>query len=567
MARKSRKNVNAVVLTAKEENKACPTAIYVRLSIENSGKKDEGNSIENQMNICKEYLSEHPELKLYKIYSDNGEKGTDFDRPEFNAMMKATRQGKIKCIIVKDLSRFGRDYIETGNYLEKIFPFLGIRFISVTDNYDSALTDDAEGALLIPLKNMINEMYAKDISRKIITSFRARQENAEVLPAFAPYGYVKSETRKYRYEIDEAVADNVRLMFEWKAEGISHAEICKRLNDMGATTPALRKVELGIWRAEKYKHTIWHGRSIIDILTNPTYTGCIVYGRMPKSLCEGIKMHRASKDEWRIMPDMHEPIVSQELYDKVQEIFVKNKKVIADKTAVTKELREKIINLFDKKIYCGDCKKRMRFVRATPGTKKLYSSYACGGYIDSSYRKCSRHGIRYDKVCEAVWSAVQEQLTMAVDMEKVFSQMKGKAEHRKLVEEYSGKIAYLMEELTKLNVRREKLYENFVEGILDDAEYQLAKLKYAEGAEKLSEELETVKARKTYMESAIIFDTDWARAVKASANETELTQKLVDTLIEAVYVYEDKRVEVKFKYVESRNEMVQLMETMMKGME
>lgn len=565
MARKSRKNVNEVLPVMPEESKACPTAVYVRLSIENSGKKDEGNSIENQTNICKEYLSEHPDLKLYKIYSDNGEKGTDFDRPEFNAMMKDARQGKIKCIIVKDLSRFGRDYIETGSYLEKIFPFLGIRFISVTDNYDSALTDDAEGALLIPLKNMINEMYAKDISRKIITSFRARQENAEVLPAFAPYGYVKSKTRKYRYEIDEAVADNVRLIYEWKAEGVSHAEICRRLNDMGATTPAMRKVELGIWRAEKYKHTYWHGRTIIDILTNPTYTGCIVYGRMPKSLCEGIKMHRASKDEWRIMPDMHEPIVSQELYDGVQEIFAKNKRVIADKTAESKELRESVINLFDKKIYCGDCGKRMRFIRAKTGTRKLYNSYTCGGYIDSGYRNCSRHGIRYDAVCDAVLAAVQEQMTMAADMEKMFFETKGSASHRKLADQYSGRIAYLSAEITKLNTRREMLYENLVEGILDEAEYQLAKTKYAAEAEKLSAELEEVKRQKKQLDSAVMFDTDWARAVKTTESTSELTQGLVDALIEGVYVYEDKRVEVKFKYAESRNEMVRIMEMMMKG--
>lgn len=560
MARKSRKNVNEVLPITSEDNNTFPTAIYVRLSIENSGKKDEGNSIENQTSICEEYLAEQPDLKLYKIYSDNGEKGTDFDRPGFSTMMKDARQGKVKCIIVKDLSRFGRDYIETGNYLEKIFPFLGIRFISVTDNYDSALTDDAEGALLIPLKNMINEMYAKDISHKIITSFRARQENAEVLPAFAPYGYVKSKTRKYRYEIDEAVADNVRLIYELKAEGVSHAEICKKLNEMGATTPAMRKVELGIWRAEKYKHTYWHGRTIIDILTNPTYTGCIVYGRMPKSLCEGIKMHRASKEEWRIIPDMHKPIISQELYDKVQEIFARHKRTIEDKVAESKEFRAGIINLFDKKIYCGDCGKRMRFIRAKAGSQKSYNSYACGGYIDSGYRNCSRHGIRYDAVCDAVLMAVQCQITLAVDMEKTFSKEKGSDSHRKLSELCSGKITYLTAEITKLNTRRERLYENLVEGVLDDREYQLAKKKYALAAEKLSYELEEVRKQKRQLDSAVMFDTDWAKAMKS----TESTS-VVDALVESVYVYEDKRVEVKFKYAESRNEMIRIMEMITKG--
>lgn len=159
---------------------------------------------------------------------------------------------------------------------------------------------------MIPLKNMINDVYAKDISRKIITSFRERQEKGEFLPAFVPYGYVKSKTVAYRYEIDMETAPYVRMIFEWKADGVSHDEICKRLNDMGAVTPARCKVDLEIWRAEKYNHTIWHGRTIIDIMKNPTYTGCIVYGRIPKSLYEGIKMHRAPEEEWRYVLDAHE---------------------------------------------------------------------------------------------------------------------------------------------------------------------------------------------------------------------------------------------------------------------
>ena len=202
MARKSRKNTGAVIETPVQTSNYFSTAIYVRLSIENSGKDDDGDSIANQISFCKAYLAEHTDLKLYDIYEDNGEKGTNFDRPAFKRMMDDIRGGKVKCVLVKDLSRFGRDYIEAGEYLEKIFPFMGIRFISITDGYDSLTSDGAESALMIPLKNMINDVYAKDISRKIITSFRARQEKGEFLPAFAPYGYVKSKEVAYRYEVD-----------------------------------------------------------------------------------------------------------------------------------------------------------------------------------------------------------------------------------------------------------------------------------------------------------------------------------------------------------------------------
>jgi DNA invertase Pin-like site-specific DNA recombinase len=383
MARKSRRMGGTVIEAPVQENCKFATAIYVRLSIENSGKDDDGDSIANQISFCRAFLEEHDDLALYGIYEDNGEKGTNFERPEFKRMMDDVRCGKVKCIVVKDLSRFGRDYIEAGQYLEKIFPFLGIRFISITDGYDSLTSDDAEGALMVPLKNMINDVYAKDISRKIITSFRARQEKGEFLPAFAPYGYVKSKTVAYRYEVDPETAPYVRMIYEWKAEGVSQNEICKRLNEMGAVTPARRKVELGIWRAEKYKHTVWYGRTIIDILKNPTYTGCIVYGRIPKSLYEGIKMHRAPEEEWRYVPDAHEPIVSRELFDKVQRIFADRAESYGRKVEKNAEAREKVKNYFKNKIFCGDCGKRMRFIKPSDRRREGgqdNATYACGGF-------------------------------------------------------------------------------------------------------------------------------------------------------------------------------------------
>lgn len=229
--------------------------IYARLS-RDDGDKVESDSITNQRALIRDFIAKHPEIRVVSEKTDDGFSGVNFERPAFREMMDEIRSGKVNCVVVKDLSRFGRDYIEAGQYLEKIFPFLGVRFISITDGYDSLTADDAEGALMIPLKNMINDVYAKDISRKIITSFRARQEKGEFLPAFAPYGYVKSKTVQYRYEVDPETAPYVKLIFEWKAEGVSHNEICRRLNERGAVTPARRKVELGIWRAEKYKHTI-----------------------------------------------------------------------------------------------------------------------------------------------------------------------------------------------------------------------------------------------------------------------------------------------------------------------
>ncbi|MEO2238052.1 recombinase family protein [Dorea sp. YH-dor226] len=556
MARKSRKNTGAVIETPVQTSNYFSTAIYVRLSIENSGKDDDGDSIANQISFCKAYLAEHTDLKLYDIYEDNGEKGTNFDRPEFKRMMDDIRGGKVKCVLVKDLSRFGRDYIEAGKYLEKIFPFMGIRFISITDGYDSLTCDDAEGALMIPLKNMINDVYAKDISRKIITSFRARQEKGEFLPAFAPYGYVKSKEVAYRYEVDQETAPYVRMIFEWKAEGVSHNEICKRLNDMGAVTPARRKIDLGIWRAEKYKHTVWHGRTIIDIMKNPTYTGCIVYGRIPKSLYEGIKMHRAPEEEWRYVPDAHEPIISQELFDKVQKMFADRAEKFKAKMDENAPLRELVTNHFKGKIYCGDCGKRMRFVKPTDKRYPVdqdHAVYVCGGYLDSGYSRCSRHSIRYPVVADAVLAAINMQLELALKQEQLIRQMRGSVKEKNLIDKYVGQINYLSQKLKRINSKREDLFENFAEGILDEAEYQFSKKKYDDEAEEIEKKLTVEKAKKVQLDDILSLSNEWLVAIHKAENVTEIDAGLVKHLVSSVKIFDDNRVEVELNFGDQRN--------------
>lgn len=555
MARKSRRNAGAAAPVTKNDTaEFYSTAIYARLSVENSGKDDDGDSIDNQIHFCKEYLKTVGDLRLYDIYEDNGEKGTRFDRPEFQRLMDDIRSGAVRCVVVKDLSRFGRNYLEAGEYLEKIFPFLGVRFISITDGYDSLLSPDAEGALMVPLKNMINDAYAKDISRKIITSFRARQERGEFLPAFPPYGYVKSKTRQYRYEPDPVTAPFVKLIFEWKADRVSHSEICKRLNEMGAITPSRRKVELGIWKAEKYKHTVWYGRTILDILQNRTYTGCLVYGRMKKSLYQGIKLHRTKQEEQIILPNMHEAIVSEELFDKVQQIFEDARNEMHRKMEESETARENITNLFKGKIYCGDCGKRMRFIKGQSRKTKeyLYPHYMCGGYIDSGMRRCSKHTTPYDKVKDAVFKAIQGQLYIALEQEKLLQRLKGSTVERDLLEQYDGQYRAALREVDQLTSRREKLFEHFTEGILDEEEYRFAKEKYAEQAAVLEKKLAAARERKQQLTDVLSGNSKWLQALRCADGAEKVDQKMAAELIDRIRIFEECRIEVTFNYCEDK---------------
>ena len=561
MARKSRKNQTAQVkIPETAEARSFSTAIYVRLSIENSGKDDAGDSIENQTGICREYVEARPYLNLYGIYSDNGEKGWKFDRPEFTRLMDDVKSGKVNCIVVKDLSRFGRDYIETGNYLEKIFPFLGVRFISITDNFDSFTCDDAESALMSPLKNMVNDVYAKDISRKIITSFRQRQETGDFLPGNPPYGYIKSKERQFRYDVDEKVAPYIRMLFEWKAAGVSHAEMARRLNDMGAVTPARRKIELGIWHAEKYKHTVWGGRTLIDILTNPVYTGALVYGKIPKALYMGIRGHRVPKEEWRILEGMHEPIISKELFDRVQEIFDQNRKVVHEKYEANAVNREGIVNRFKGKIVCGDCGKNMRYSRNQPKKRQeMYGTYTCGGYIDSHRTKCSLHYVYASDVEAAVYAVIEGQLKLAADMEKVMDRLKGGSGERNRLEAFNVRTSNLMQEITKTNTRRQGLYENFVSGMLDESEYQYAKKEYDDRMSGLNRELDEARKEKEQFETVFSRDNKWLKGIHTADDASELTDEMISRLVDVVKIYEDSRVEVVLNYSDDRQKLAELL--------
>ena len=552
MARKSRKGL--VESEVREEQKIYNTAVYVRLSVENSGKADDGISFENQKQICLDYIKGHPDLKLYDLYEDNGEKGTNMDRPEFQRMMDDVKAGRVNCVVVKDLSRFSRDYIDAGNYLEKIFPFLGVRFISITDTYDSLSADGDEKALMIPLKNMINAAYAKDISRKIITSFRARQAKCEFLPSCGPYGYVKSKDKQYRYEIDEKTAPFVKQIFESVIAGMPMKEIIRNLNEQGAITPAARKLELGIWHDEKHANTHWNNKTITDMLKNPTYTGCIVYGRMPRNLADGIPWHRADRGEWQVYPGMHEAIVSKEQFEQVQKILKGKSDVYATRVKVSKKRLDKLINMYEGKIYCGDCGKRMRFLKQYISSKDYYRlKFACGGYLDSWNRECSRHSIGMDEVSEAVQAAIQEQmlfLDRCEELNKVSGSKRDAILRRKLV--------FMTKELEAVSVEKNVLFEKYVECQVSRDEYDCQRAELDERQKRLERELKAGKKKEREHESVLNGMNGWAQTVRKAGKQAKFTKELVEELVDRVLVYEDKRVEIIFRFVEEREELERL---------
>lgn len=320
MARTSHKQQNPPLSQSYSEQTALyNVAIYARLSVEDNGKNSD--SIESQISYLEDYIAKDPTMRKAAVFIDNGFTGTNFMRPEFQRMIDTARLGKINCVVVKDLSRLGRNYVETGEFLEKVCPFIGLRFIAVNDNYDSeALTSNS--GLAASLSNIINDFYAKDISRKVFSALRTKMENGEYIGAWEKYGYLKDPDNKNRLIVNPETAPVVQQIFLWRSEGMSYMGINRKLNEMDIPSPGQYKADRGIVtnNNQKERKILWNKHIVTDILKDITYIGHMAQRKTTQCLHKGISYSRVNEEDWVIAYNTHEPIIEQELFDKVQEI-------------------------------------------------------------------------------------------------------------------------------------------------------------------------------------------------------------------------------------------------------
>lgn len=552
MARKSRKNTPAVEPVVEAAPlQIFPTAIYARLSVENSGKSENVDVIANQIEICKSYIADRPYLSLVDTYIDNGHTGTVFDRPEFNRLMTDIKSGRIKCLVVRDLSRFGRDYIETGTYLERIFPQIGLRFIAIKENYDNFDTDGSNESLMIPLQNMINALYSKDISRKVSTALKAQMEQGTFQKRNLPYGYRWNEEHT-NMVIDEETASYVRLIFQRKIEGWSMPMILDELDRLGAPNTELRKRQNGTRTGDGCSCKGWHKSTVYGILTNPHYVGDTVLGRSMVAIYKGIKSHNVKdKDEWIVFPNTHEAIISREDFQKVQDIMNAASEARQTKMQKSEEIRATLINLFDGKIFCADCGKRMYFHRKKVDKRKdggWYAFYECSTYVGRRYEHCTAHYIRQDRLERDVLAAIQLQVKAALDYDKLLDKLRGSEGEKNIRDKQNALITSLNLKLSGVSKKRTRLYEDFAEGILDEEEYTFAKKSYDEQFADLSRRLDEAVQRRSKFNEAMSVDNKWITLMKSVSTATQLSQELVDESVELVKIHEDGAVELVMKY-------------------
>lgn len=529
------------------------TGIYTRLSVLDNGKPD-SDSIESQVDILEKYISERPYLRAVKIYRDNGYTGTNFMRPAWEELMDDIQNRKINCVIVKDLSRLGRSYTEAGNLLEKAFPQLGVRFISVNDGYDSASLTSTE-ELAAALKNIVNDYYAKDISRKACSSLAAKRKKGDYIGSYAPYGYQKDPENKNHLIVDPVTAPIVRQIYLWRAAGDGYGTITRKLNEQGIPSPGRYRYEQGIVTNNNKKGSalLWNRHALTDLLRNIAYIGHLAQGKCRASLHEGIPVHLTDKSEWDIAYNTHEPIIEEELFQAVQAINEEQSAIYKANYGKYAHL-PKETNPYRKRLVCADCGTQLKLVRfIARGGEKGYYSYVCPTFEEHKELLCScRKSIRSNLIDTAVLSALKTQLQLFSDAQKILNKLLAKNEAVTAKKRDNPEIKRLEKELSSKESFSVSLYDDWKSGLLTFDEYTFAKEKYQRQLHALRQQIQELKGISAVNEQEAFGLKDWEKKIRQFRNPQKVTPELVDAFISLIRVSEDGSIAIEFLFEEEK---------------
>ncbi len=567
MARKKRLDVNAVLeqecagFGLQEEQSIYHTAGYIRLSVEDSGKTD-GYSLENQEKLVKDFIAEQQDMRLYRLYIDNGATGTVFERPAFDEMMQDMKDGKINCIVVKDLSRLGRNYLEAGNYLEQIFPFFRVRFISITDGYDSNSPDVTDESLIIPLKNIINEGYAKDISQKITTSFEARKKQGQFMGKYPVYGYLKDPENKNHLIVNLETCGIVKRIFQMRDSGVALGAIASQLNEEGIPSPARYLWLKGLSKEERHKDSYWDRTNVKRLLTNKMYLGMLVYGKERTSFAKGIKRQRVPESEWKYVPNAHEAIIDQELFDSVQRKLEGAKQNFLNMTGINEDYQPE--NLFRGRIHCSDCGRAMKMTKFVTtrkdGSTDRYAVYECCRRKQLYDLSCPQRSIRKSIIDKTVEEAIRFHIRTFLDTEQVIAKLNRSPKGRAAASNIQNHIREKQRRITKIERLSTGIYEDYREGILDEEEYLAIRRQYGAEKEELLKEVDALMLAETEHEADYHSTGSLADIVRKYAEFQELSREIVEAFITDIQVHTDYHLAITFAFEDEFQRLIDMAE-------
>jgi DNA invertase Pin-like site-specific DNA recombinase len=448
---------------------------YIRLSIADDDKQGESDSVVNQRKLIDDYLKNHPEIEVVGEYVDDGVSGIVFDRPAFNAMMEFVQDGEANCIVSKDLSRLGRDRIETGRYLRRIFPAFGIRFIAITDNIDT-LNDSMDG-LYVSVKAIFNEEHCRDTSNKTRSVLKGKRASGEYVGACPVYGYKKDETDRHRLVVDDYPASVVRDIFRMKIDGYSAARIAGILNGRGVLSPIEYKKDRGLPHPKNgyadVKGAKWSATTVIRILGDETYTGTLVQGKSGTPNYKVKDVVRRPESEWHRTENAHEAIVRRHNFDLAQKIMR-----LDTRTAPKGDK----VYLFSGILICGCCGNRMTR-KSVPYNGGKYHYYYC-----PTGKKNGCHSpvmVKESDLTDCVLGNVKAHIANVASLESLIAGLDSTRVARELSGRLREQIAENEKRLEKIREYKAGLYDNMMNGNLSKDEYKALKNKYASDAESL----------------------------------------------------------------------------------
>lgn len=529
------------------EKKVYHADLYVRLSQED-GDKEESDSITNQKELILSFVETQEDIQIHTIRVDDGYSGVDFQRPAFQQMLEDIKKGEVDCVITKDLSRFGRNHIEVGKYIERIFPYLGVRFIAINDHYDSLKCDGQGTDIIIPFKNLINDAYCRDISMKIRSSLEVKRKKGDYVGAFAPYGYEKSKTDKNKLVVDEEAAEVIRYIFQLYLQGYSAYKIAEKLNERAVLTPMDHKREHGsAYRSgfRRKSESVWDHVAVLRILKDPTCTGTVTQGKVTTPNYKVRKLVHKDESQWIRVEGVHEAIIPTVQFDTVQDLMQ-----LDTRTADDQECLYPLSGL----VRCGDCGANMAR-KTVPAGKKKFVYYICGANKNDK-RVCSSHRINAEVLERTVFTLLQHQIDSALELDSLLERIRKERCGTGRAAVKSRSLDRKRAEVRKYHRLRAGLYEDYKGGLFTREEYQELKEMYEGRIHVAEKSVQILQEEIDRIVSDQIDKSGWLGEFKRHGHLTQLTREVTASLIHHILIYEKKekerypRIEVFFRYAE-----------------
>lgn len=523
-----------------DDIKKYKAAIYIRVS-KDDGDKMESNSISNQRTLIRSYLENKPDIEICSERVDDGYSGVSFDRPAVKAMLSDIRNGSVNCVIVKDLSRFGRNYIETGRYIEQLFPFMGVRFIAINDGFDSACKQSQADDMIIPFKNLINDAYSRDISVKVRSGQNIRRLRGDYIGAFPLYGYFRSEENKYKLETDHYAAMTIRDIFRWKIQGMSNQGIAKRLNTMGILSPLEYKRMLGWAYSTSFQLqpvAKWSAASVMRILKNEIYTGTMIQGKESSPNYKVKKRFKKPQTEWIKVADTHEAIISKDDFFLVKRLLAADTRTSPDNDD---------LHLFSGLLKCAGCNHGM-VRRPVKSGGKTYVYYMCRTQKEDKNKCSGKCRIDEIRLTAYVLKILQKQIQTSSDMNEILDYINSLPLKQVDVKKADLRIEKKQEEYSRCQKLMIELYEDYKNGIVNRENYFAWKSNYEENCHQIEESVQILKQERWDLINNYELQNRWIEEFKKSKNIHELSRPILASLIEKIDVIDRNTIKVYFTF-------------------